>query len=123
MSSELCLKLECMNYKYVESEDVIKKHLVRVTETQLRLIDIIHEEVLPKLESIHNQVLKKPEYLSIGQVALLEGVSEKTIRNRIKEGNIPATKNEGERSYKIPRLEYYETRTEVKSKTNYRNVS
>ena len=35
----------------------------------------------------------------------------------------PATKNEGERSYKIPRLEYYETRTEVKSKTSYRNVS
>ena len=87
------------------------------------MIDIIHEEVLPKLESIHNQVLKKPEYLSVGQVALLEGVSEKTIRNRIKEGTIPATKNEGERSYKIPRLEYYETRTEVKSKTSYRNVS
>ena len=112
-----------MDYKYVESEDVIKQHLVRVTETQLRLVDIIHEEVLPKLESIHNHVKQKPEYLSVGQVALLEGVCEKTIRNRIKEGTIPATKNEGERSYKIPILEYYETRTEVKSKTSYRNVS
>ena len=112
-----------MNYKYVESEDVIKQHLVRVTEAQLRLFDVIYEEVLPKLESINSHIKQKPKYLSVGQVALLEGVCEKTIRNRIKEGTIPATKNKGERSYKIPRLEYYETRTEVKSKTSYRNVS
>ena len=112
-----------MNYKYVESKDVIKQQLVRVTEMQLRLFDVIYEEVLPKLESINSHIKQKPEYLSVGQVALLEGVSEKTIRNRIKEGTIPATRNEGERSYKIPRLEYYETRTEVKSKTSYRNVS
>ena len=112
-----------MNYKYVESEDVIKQHLVRVTEAQLRLFDVIYEEVLPKLESINSHIKQKPEYLSVGQVALLEGVCEKTIRNRIKEGTIPATKNKGERSYKIPRLEYYETRTEVKSKTSYRNAS
>ena len=112
-----------MNYKYVESEDVIKQQLVRVTEAQLRLFDVIYEDVLPKLESINSHIKQKPEYLSVGQVALLEGVCEKTIRNRIKEGTIPATKNKGERSYKIPRLEYYETRTEVKSKTSYRNVS
>ena len=112
-----------MNYKYVKSEDVIKQHLVRVTEAQLRLFDVIYEEVLPKLESINSHIKQKPEYYSVGQVALLEGVCEKTIRNRIKEGTIPATKNKGERSYKIPRLEYYETRTEVKSKTSFRNVS
>ena len=112
-----------MNYKYVESEDVIKQHLVRVTETQIRLIDVIYKEVLPKIESIHNHVKQKPEYLSVGQVALLEGVCEKTIRYRIKEGTIPATKNEGERSCRIPRLEYYQTQTEAKSKTSYRNVS
>ena len=111
-----------MNYKYVESEDVIKQHLIRVSKTQLRLIDIIYEEVLPKLESINDCVKQKPEYLSVGEVALIEGVSEKTIRNRIKEGTIPATKNKGERSYKIPSLEYYETRTEVKSNISYRNV-
>lgn len=72
---------------------------------------------------IKDQLSKKPEYLSVGEVALMEGVCEKTIRNRIREGSIPATKNEGERSYKIPRLEYYETRTEVKSKSSYRRAS
>ena len=112
-----------MNYKYVESEDVIKQHLVRVSEVQQRLIDVIYEEVLPKLESINNYVKQKPEYLSIGEVALIEGVTEKTIRNRIKEGAIPATRNNGERSYKIPSQEYQETRTETKSKTSFRNVS
>ena len=112
-----------MNYKYVENEDVIKQHLVRVTEAQLRLFDVIYEEVLPKLKSINDCVKQKPEYLSVGEVALIEGVSEKTIRARIKEGSIPATRNEGERSYKIPCLRYYETRTEVKSKTSFRNVS
>ena len=85
-----------MNYKYVESEDLIKQHLVRGTEAQLRLFDVIYEEVLPKLESINSHIKQKPEYLSVGQVALLEGVCEKTIRNRIKEGTIPATKNKGE---------------------------
>ena len=59
----------------------------------------------------------------VGEVALIEGVCEKTIRNRITEGAIPATKNEGERSYKISALQYYETRTEVKSKNSSRNVS
>ena len=112
-----------MNYKYVENEDVIKQLLVRVTEAQLRLFDVIYEEVLPKLKSINDCVKQKPEYLSVGEVALIEGVSEKTIRARIKEGSIPATRNEGERSYKIPCLRYYETRTEVKSKTSFRNVS
>ena len=47
----------------------------------------------------------------------------KIIRNRIKEGAIPETKNEGERSYKIPALQYYETRTVVKYKNTYRNIS
>ena len=112
-----------MNYKYVESKDVIKQQLVRVTEMQLRLIDVIYEEVLPKLESINDCVKQKPEYLSVGEVALIEGVSEKTIRNRIKEGIIPATKNKGERSYKIRCQEYYETRTEVKTQKSFRYTS
>ena len=114
-----------MKYNFIENEEVTKgltKNLVKITEIQEKTLEIIINKVVPILESIHDQVFKKPEYLSVGQVALLEGVSEKTIRNRIKEGTIPATKNEGERAYKIPRLEYYQTQTEVKSKTSYRNV-
>ena len=97
--------------------------LVNLTEVQKKTMEIILQEVVPKIESIYDLALKKPEYLSVGQVASIEGVCEKTIRNRIKEGTIPATKNEGERAYKIPRLEYSQTQTDVKSKTSYRNVS
>lgn len=67
--------------------------------------------------------ISKSDKRMIREVALIEGVCEKTIRNRIKEGSIPATKNEGERSYKIPRVEYFETRTDVKSKTSNRNYT
>ena len=115
-----------MQYNFIENEEVtegLTKNLVKFSEAQEKTMEIILYKVVPILESIHDQVFKKPEYLSVGQVALIEGVSEKTIRNRIKDGTIPATKNEGERAYKIPRLEYSQTQTDVKSKTSYRNVS
>ena len=115
-----------MKYNFIENEENAKgfaRTLVNLTEVQKKTMEIILHEVVPKIEFIHDLVLKKPEYLSVGQVASLEGVCEKTIRNRIKEGTIPATKNRGERTYKIPSLEYYETRTEVKSNTSYRKVS
>ena len=56
-------------------------------------------------------------------MANIEGVGEKTILSRIKAGDIPGFKNEGERAYKIPSLEYYETRTGIKLKNSFRNVS
>ena len=49
------------------------------------------------------------------------GVNTKTIRNRIKEGIIPALKNKGERSYKIPSFEYYKTQNKFRSKQSYRD--
>lgn len=115
-----------MKYNFIENEEDAKglaRTLVRLAEVQEKTMGIILQKVVPTIESIHDNILEKPEYLSVGEVALIEGVCEKTIRNRIREGSIPATKNEGERSYKIPSLEYYETRTDVKSKTSYRNVS
>lgn len=114
-----------MKFNYQETDDVTKgltRTLVNFSKMQEQTIDIL-QQIVPKLESIYDHVQQKPEYLSVGQVAFIEGVCEKTIRNRIKEGAIPAFKNEGERSYKIPALQYYETRTEVKSKCTYRNVS
>lgn len=115
-----------MNYIYKEtSNDETKglaRSVVRVMEMQKQTIEIL-DQLAPKIEFIQDQVQKKPKFLSVGEVASIEGVCEKTIRNRIKEGSIPATKNKGERSYKIPSLEYYETRTEVKSKSSCRNVS
>ena len=115
-----------MKYNFIENEEDAKglaRTLVRLAEVQEKTMEIILQKVVPTIESIHDNVLEKPEYLSVGEVALMEGVCEKTIRNRIREGSIPATKNEGERSYKIPSLEYYETRTDVKSKTSNRNYT
>ena len=115
-----------MKYNFIENEENAKglaRTLVNLTEVQKKTMEIILHEVVPKIESIYDLALKKPEYLSVGQVASIEGVCEKTIRNRIKEWAIPATKNKGERAYKIPRLEYYQTQTDVKSKCSYRNVS
>lgn len=68
-----------------------------------------------------DQLSKKPEYLSVGEVAMKEGVCAKTIRNRIKEGIIPALKNKGERSYKIPSFEYYKTQNKFRAKQSYRD--
>ena len=68
-----------------------------------------------------DKLSKKPEFLSVGEVALKEGVCDKTIRNRIKEGIIPAFKNKGERSYKIPSFEYYKTQNKFRSKQSYRD--
>ena len=106
-----------MNYKYVESEDVIKQHLVRVTETQLRLFDVIYEEFYQNLNLSMIALNKNQSTCQLVSCVNRRGERENHSKPN-QEGTIPATKNEGERSYKIPRLEYYETRTEVKSKTS-----
>lgn len=114
------------NYEYRENPKDELKGIARNITLILERLDTMDnriEHMEQNQKVIKDQLSKKPEYLSVGEVALIEGVCEKTIRNRIREGSIPATKNEGERSYKIPRLEYYETRTDVKSKTSYRIVS
>ena len=114
------------NYEYRENPKDELKGIARNITFILERLDTMDnriEHMEQNQKVIKDQLSKKPEYLSVGEVALMEGVCEKTIRNRIREGSIPATKNEGERSYKIPRLEYYETRTEVKSKTSYRRAS
>ena len=59
---------------------------------QEQTIEILNQ-LAPKIESIQDHVQKRPEYLSVDEVSLIEGVCEKTICNRIKEGAIPATKN------------------------------
>ena len=97
----------------------------------IRLITRVLDEVNlldDKINAIDNKInalvikfSKKREYFSVGEVALIEGVCERTIRKRIKEGSIKAIKNPGERSYKIPANKYYETQTELKSKNYTRN--
>ena len=114
------------NYEYREGpKDELKgiaRNIILVFE-ELKIMNTRIEQMEQNQMVFKDQLSKKPEYLSVGEVAMKEGVCAKTIRNRIKEGTIPAIKNEGERSYRIPRLEYYQTQTEAKSKTSYRNVS
>lgn len=100
----------------------IARNIILIFE-ELKTLNNRIERIEQNQKLFKDQLSKKPEYLSVGEVALIEGVCDKTIRNRIKEGTIPALKNKGERSYKIPSIEYYETRTDVKSKASYRKAS
>ena len=62
-----------------------------------------------KIDKISNKVFEKPEYLSVGEIALKEGVSGRTVRRRLKEKVIPFEKNEGEKAYRIPAEHYYQS--------------
>ena len=62
-----------------------------------------------KIDKIHDKVFEKPEYFSVGEIALKEGVSDRTVRRRLKEKVIPFEKNEGEKAYRIPAEHYYQS--------------
>ena len=62
-----------------------------------------------KIDKISDKVFEKPEYLSVGEIALKEGVSGRTVRRRLKEKVIPFEKNEGEKAYRIPAEHYYQS--------------
>ena len=60
-----------------------------------------------KIDKMSDKVFEKPEYLSVGEIALKQGVSGRTVRRRIKEKVIPFERNEGEKAYRIPAEEYH----------------
>lgn len=62
-----------------------------------------------KIDKIFDKVFEKPEYLSVGEIALKERVSDRTVRRRLKEKVIPFEKNEGEKAYRIPAEYYYQS--------------
>ena len=112
------------NYEYREDpKDELKgiaRNIILVFE-ELKILNNRIEKMEQNQKVFKDQLSKKPEYLSVGEVAMKEGVCAKTIRNRIKEGIIPALKNKGERSYKIPSFEYYKTQNKFRSKQSYRD--
>ena len=75
------------------------------------------------VDIMNSKVSKKPEYLSVGEAAIRLGYSERTIRNRIKKGEIKAFKGKGEKSYQIPVKEFYESMNRVKSLSYTRSVT
>ena len=46
-----------------------------------------------KLNKILDKLLEKPEYFSVGEIALKEGISPRTVRRKIKNGDIPSFKS------------------------------
>ena len=66
-------------------------------------------KMVTKIDKISDKVFEKSEYLSLGEIALKEGVSDKTVRRRLKEKVIPFEKKEGEKAYRIPAEYYYQS--------------
>ena len=75
--------------------------LEEIKETQVKLMNVV--------QKIYDKVYDKPRFLSVGEVALDQGVSEKTVLRRINDGTIPSEKKKGEKSHRIPSLEYFKS--------------
>ena len=82
----------------VDSIDQLRLTMDHMIETQCKM--------KTKIDKISDKVFEKPEYLSVGEIALKEGVSDRTVRRRLKEKIIPFEKNEGEKAYRIPNEQY-----------------
>ena len=86
--------------------------LTETVERAVISIDIMMNEqsrMLVKIGKIHDKVFEKPEYFSVGEIALRQGVDPKTVRRHLKKGNIPYERNKGEKAYRIPSKEYYQS--------------
>ena len=77
----------------VESQEEINQRMGQL-EKWLSDINI-------KIDKISDKIFEKPEYLSVGEVALRQGISDRTVRRHISKGNIPFERNKGEKSYRI----------------------
>ena len=66
-------------------------------------------QISAKVDKICDKIFQNPDYFSVGEIALKQGVSPKTVRRHIRKGNIPYERNEGEKAYRIPSEEYYQS--------------
>ena len=85
----------------VDTIDQLSFRMEHMIENQFKM--------LKKIDKISDKVFEKPEYFSVGEIALKEGVSDRTVRRRLKEKVIPFEKNEGEKAYRIPAEHYYQS--------------
>jgi len=85
----------------VDSIDQLRLTMDHMIETQCKMVT--------KIDKISDKVFEKPEYLSVGEIGLKKGVSDRTVRRRLKEKLIPFEKNEGEKAYRIPAEYYYQS--------------
>ena len=109
-----------------KNTDNLDKKLDTILKTQEQCLEYLkflysdNNEIMSGLKKIESttlttrqKILSKPEYYSVGEIALKEGVCERTIREKIKKGHLKAYKSPGERSYRIPCDEYHKSQTEV----------
>ena len=82
--------------------------LEKVVITQNEMMNE-QSRISAKIDKICDRIFQNPDYFSVGEIALKQGVSQKTVRRHIKKGNIPYERNEGEKSYRIPSTEYYQS--------------
>ena len=82
-----------------------------IDQLSLRMEHMIDNQfkMLKKIDKISDKVFEKPEYFSVGEIALKEGVSDRTVRRRLKERVIAFEKNDGEKAYRIPAEHYYQS--------------
>ena len=82
-----------------------------IDQLSLRMEHMIDNQfkMLKKIDKISDKVFEKPEYFSVGEIAIKEGVSDRTVRRRLKEKVIPFEKNEGEKAYRISAEHYYQS--------------
>ena len=88
---------------------------IRVLSKRVGLVEEVSQEILMKMDKLEDFLTELTSKIQqglqskvlerltppIGQIALKEGVSEKTVRRKIQEPKIPAIKREGDKSYKI----------------------
>ena len=92
----------------VKSFTVLSSRVAVITDS-LNQMKEKQKNIDIKLDKISCVLLKKSDYLTVGEVALKEGVSERTVLRRIKMGVIPYEKSEGEKAYRIPSIKYHES--------------
>jgi len=82
--------------------------LEKVVITQNEMMNE-QNRISAKIDKICDRIFQNPDYFSVGEIALKQGISQKTVRRHIKKGSIPYERNEGEKSYRIPSAEYYQS--------------
>ena len=94
---------------------VMSSRVAIVQETQEEIKDRLQRfenwlsEINLKIDKITDKIFEKPEYFSVGEIALKQGVSTRTVRRHIAKGNIPFERTKGEKSYRIPSDKYYQS--------------
>ena len=95
-------------YALAKRVNFMSETLEKVVITQNEMMNE-QSRISAKIDKICDRIFQNPDYFSVGEIALKQGVSQKTVRRHIKKGNIPYERNEGEKSYRIPSTEYYQS--------------